>query len=287
MVNLQSKIPPFVNEKRNIASLILFTAAFALVFINFYEPFGVRYFNVSSWQLFLYSSLITLTGVMVVVISRMLMFVVCKKRSISYWSYFVWVLAEVAFMALFYSLFEKIFLNDGRDFLYLFKFSVQNTALVLLLPYSAMWLYFSYREKKERLERLEQSDAPVDSTKNMVTFHDEKGILRISIKQENILYIESFDNYVNIYYLNKGQISKFLLRNTLKRMEELLKDLPMVRCHRSFMVNFDKVKVIRKEKDGLLLELDQQGVSDIPVSKTYVENVMTTFTRYSQSSLQS
>jgi len=48
------------------------------------------------------------------------------------------------------------------------------------------------------------------------------------------------------------------------------------------MVNFEKVKVIRKEKDGLKLDFDDPLISDIPVSKTYVDNVMETFSKYSR-----
>jgi DNA-binding LytR/AlgR family response regulator len=48
------------------------------------------------------------------------------------------------------------------------------------------------------------------------------------------------------------------------------------------MVNFEKVKVIRRDKDGLKLGFDNQLVSDIPVSKTYINPVMETFSRYSQ-----
>ena len=48
------------------------------------------------------------------------------------------------------------------------------------------------------------------------------------------------------------------------------------------MVNFEKVKVIRKDKDGLKLELDNPSVIDIPVSKTYVNSVMQTFSKYCQ-----
>jgi DNA-binding LytR/AlgR family response regulator len=46
------------------------------------------------------------------------------------------------------------------------------------------------------------------------------------------------------------------------------------------MVNFEKVKVIRKDKDGLKLGLDNPGIMDIPVSKTYVNSVMQTFSKY-------
>lgn len=280
-VDLQSKIPNYIIEKSNIVRLIIFTAVFALLFINFYAPFGVRYwFNVSQLQLFVYSSLIILTGVLVVVISRVLMYRASFKFFINYWHYSFWVISEVLFMALFYALFEKLIFHDDREFIHLLKASIQNTALVLLLPYSVSWLYFSWREKSHQIEQFSQGEYPVGTSKNMIPFHDEKGILRLSVKQENLLYIEASDNYANICYLNKGKISTFLLRNSLKRMEDLFRNTEIVRCHRSYMVNFEKVKVIRKEKEGLQLELDLPSVIDIPVSRSYVDKVMTTFSKY-------
>lgn len=283
MFDLKEQIPAYLTIKRNITRLILLTAAFALVFINIYAPFGVEaWFNVTRWQLFIYSSLVILTGVLVVVISRVWMYYRAKKHTISYWLYFTWIFAEVASMSLFYSLFELIFLKDSRFFPDLLKISLQNTALVLLLPYSILWLFFSWEEKNERLAMLAQNGQTTpDNSKNMFTFLDEKGVLRFSLKLENLLYLEASDNYVNIYYLNKGKISHFLLRNTLKRLEETFKSSEIIRCHRSYMVNCDKVKIIRKEKDGLKLELDVPSANDLPVSKTYIENVMNNFSRFS------
>lgn len=281
-MDLQSKIPSFITEKGNIVRLIIFTASFALLFVNFYSPFGVRYwFNVTQWQMLFYSSLVILTGVLVVVLSRWLMFALSKYFTLNYLQFSVWVAAEVFLMALFYAIFEKIYFDDERQFGYLLKTSIQNTALVLLLPYSAIWLYFSYREKKHQLEQITLGNPLPDQTKNMIPFHDEKGILRLSVKKENLLYLESSDNYVNIYYLNKEKISKFLLRNTMKKMEELFQNAEIIRCHRSYMVNFEKVKIIRKDKDGLQLELDLQSAIDIPVSRSYFEKVMNTFSKYS------
>jgi DNA-binding LytR/AlgR family response regulator len=43
------------------------------------------------------------------------------------------------------------------------------------------------------------------------------------------------------------------------------------------MVNFDKVKVIRREKDGLRLELDSPGMLELPVSKTFVDDIFKAF----------
>jgi len=282
MPDISQPIPVYLTKKRNIVQLILFTALFALVFINIYEPFGVNvWFEITRWQLLFYSSLITLTGVLVVVISRIIMYHVCRKRKLSYGYYFLWVLGEIVFMALFYALYIKLILHDHRYFPDLFKLTVQNTALLLLLPYSVLWLYFSWKEKKAAIEELSSVQQPADTSRFMVPFADEKGILRFSVKLDHLLYIEASDNYVSIYYLNKDKVTRFLLRNSLKNLEDSLKGTEIVRCHRRYMVNCSKVRVIRREKDGLKLELDLPSVIDVPVTKTYSDVVMSAFTHFS------
>ncbi len=283
MVDFEKPAPPYLNEKRNIVRLIIFTSLFALVFINIYAPFGAdKWFDLTKFQFFFFSSLTILTGVLVVVISRIIMYNVHKRHSIMLWHYFVWIFAEILSMSLFYGLFQKVILNDPRLFVDLVKSSSRYTALVILLPYSTLWLYFSWREKKEQIERMVDGQAVSPNTRDMIPFYDEKGVLKFSVKKENLLYIESAENYVSVCYLNKGKVSKYLLRDTLKKVEESFAGTDVIRCHRSYMVNFEKVKVIKKERDGLKLELDNVSVADIPVSKTYVSTVMETFSRFYQ-----
>lgn len=285
MIDFQKPIPQYLNEKGNIIRLVVFTSIFALVFINIYSPFGVdRWFNLTQLEFLTYSSLIILTGVLVVVISRIIMYQVCKRHLIIIWQYLLWIFVEVLFMALFYAMFEKLFLDDNRIFSDLVKLSARNTSLVLLLPYSVLWLYFSWKDKKDQIDRLADVQSFSANPRNMIPFYDDKGILKFSIKKEDLLYIESEENYVNICYLNKDKVSKYLLRDTLKKMEENFSGTEIIRCHRSFIVNFEKVKVIRKDKFGLMLELDNPSATDIPVSKTYVNTVMQTFSKYCQTS---
>jgi hypothetical protein len=283
MVDFQKPIPSYLTEKQNIIRLIFFTSLFALVFINIYSPFGAdKWYNVTQLQFFTFSSLIILTGVLVVVISRVIMFHLAKRRPILVWQYLMWILAEVLSMAGAYAGFEKFLLKDARPFLDLVRISSRNTALVLLLPYSVLWLYFSWRDKKEQIERLADAQTLPPSSRNMIPFYDDKGILKFSVKKENLLYLESAENYVSICYINKDKVSKYLLRDTLKKIEETFSGTEIIRCHRSYMVNFEKVKVIRRDKDGLMLGFDNPLVTDIPVSKTYVNPVMETFSRFYQ-----
>ncbi len=82
---------------------------------------------------------------------------------------------------------------------------------------------------------------------------------------------------MNICYKNKERITKFLLRNTLKNIDNLNLSDDLIRCHRSYIVNFQKVTVLKKEKTGLFVEIDDKDISDIPVSKTYTQQVLDKF----------
>ena len=285
MPDLQKQIPQYLVGKKNIIRLILFTSFFALVFINIYSPFGAdRWYNVTRLEFLTYSSFVILTGVLVVVLSRIIMYHVCLKKIITLGQYLIWIFVEIMFMALFYSVFEKFILKDTRLFEELVKLSARNTALVLLLPYSAMWLYLAYRDKKDQIRELTESRSFSDNPRDMYPFYDDKSTLKFSVNKDSLLYIEATENYVNIYYLNKGKVSKYLLRDTMKKMEEIFEGTPVIRCHRSYMINSEKVKVIRKEKEGLVLELDNPVLRDIPVTRTYVENVIQKFSMYSHQS---
>ncbi len=221
-----------------------------------------------------------LTGVLVVVLSRIILFHWGKRHAITVRAYAIWIVLEIFFMSLFYTIYTLV-LNPEREYMEVFNDSAVNTSLVLLLPYSVLHLYFSYKEKERQLRLLEENQTEAAVRQSVFSFYDEKNELRLSVKRSNLLYLESADNYVCIWYLNKGQLTKFMLRNSLKAIEESLADTNVLRCHRSFMVNFDQVKVIRREKEGVYLELGIVKVPDIPISKTYSEKVTRWFQTYS------
>lgn len=277
-LDLSKKIPAYLTEKQNIVKLVLFTAAFALVFINIYSPFNVQmWFDISKLQLLLYSSGVILTGVLVVVISRIIMYQVVKRGvQLLIYQYLIWVLAEILCMSIFYTFYELVILDDPRPISEAFKTSALNTSLIILLPYSVTWLYFSWSDKKNKILELTESPDP-GSQKAMIPFRDEKGTLRLSLKRSDILYLQGSDNYVTIWYNAQNKVARYLLRNTLKKLEDELMAESIIRCHRSFLVNMEKVKLIKREKDGLLIELDSNGPASVPVSRSYMSQVLLAF----------
>ena len=283
MLLLEKKIPEYLTDRRNIVSFILFTAAFALVFINIYAPFGVdKWLKVTGLQLFVYSSIVILIGMLVIVISRMLMYIVTRRNPLGYGKYALWIISELLVLALVYAIIQWFFLHVGNDFILVLRNSFRITAFIILLPYVFFWLYLSFKDKYTTLEKIKSgrsgkdlsapSEKKVPGSLLLISFRDEKGMLKFSVKKEDLLYIEAADNYVIIHYLDNQKPAKYMVRNTLKRIEQELPNAGLVRSHRSFMVNIDNVKVIRKEKEGLIISFESPANISVPISKTYFDD---------------
>jgi len=112
---------------------------------------------------------------------------------------------------------------------------------------------------------------------DLIVFKDDKGVVCFSIQIDALFYIESDTNYITIYYLDQGKLGKYLMRSSLKMVLEQNTNDNLVRCHRSYIVNFDKVKLYKKDKEGGMIELLNDSLPIIPVSKSHIENVLHKF----------
>ena len=138
----------------------------------------------------------------------------------------------------------------------------------------------SYLERGRQLDDfkslLDKNNIDSSSLVENTSFFDRGGKLVFSTRKENVLYIEAADNYTNIHYLNDDKEDTFILHNSMKQIEGSALYPYMLRCHRGFMVNVLKVKLLRRDKDGLLLELSSCQ-RPIPVSRTYADKVVAQF----------
>lgn len=120
------------------------------------------------------------------------------------------------------------------------------------------------------------SDEPISpKDEKKITLFDNSGVLKMSVSLTSLYYIESDDNYIIVWYEDSNKdLKKYMLRCRLKTVEESFKGSSLVRCHRQYVVNMDKVKVLRKEKDGYQLTLENDAIPPISITKTYAENVL-------------
>ena len=264
-------IPSFYITRKNTTIQIVFTTVFAYAFINLYHPFGAaEWYDVTWWVFSLASGFLVVSGMLVVLASRLFMFWIKRMRPITILYYALTVAGEIIFMAVLYALLERWVLKDMRPFAALVYFAAQNTALILLIPYLISVLFFEWQEKKISLEKLIKQ---ISYKARFIHFKDEKGILRLTLKANDLIFLESSDNYVVIHYESDGKMKSELIRNTLKQFEKDLEEFPLLRCHRSYMVNMNRVKMMKREKGTVQLLMDRMEQHAIPVSKSYSENV--------------
>ena len=278
-------IPSFVYKKSNQIAMIIFVPIFALLFIIIYRPFNFEYIdedaglltklNISRDVLVM---LITIgfifIGMAVVAISRWIMALYTRTHAISYMSYIMWVACEVLIMAFIFTM-AALFTDTNKSIGTLFYNSLVKTFFILLIPYVMCYIYFIWQERVAQLrsirERLAEDENALQAA--YVQIFDEKGELRLSVRREHLLLLESADNYVCVWYINNAAPKKILVRNTLTRIAKELATTHIQRCHRSYIINLDLIKVMRREKEGIYVEFGMDGVPDVPISKTYLESI--------------
>jgi DNA-binding LytR/AlgR family response regulator len=197
-----------------------------------------------------------------------------KRHTLTYLGYILWILSEIVAMATIYTLFS-LFTDISKPIPELFRNSFTKTVLIVFIPYTVSYSYFILKEKMRELRSLRQQLEKDETVlqKAYIQILDEKGEMRLSIRRENLIMIESADNYVCVHYLSDHKTKKTMVRNTLNRIAEHLNGTRIVRCHRSYMINLDHAQVLHRDKEGVFVELGFDGIPNIPISRTYAKNI--------------
>jgi hypothetical protein len=268
------EIPEYLKDRTTIITQVMFVSIFALVFINIYSPFNASsWFEVGRLEFFFYSSALILSGMLVIVILKLIFVLLAGKIRFTYLLFGIWNLIEIVLLAAAYLVVDLYLLKSGTELLERFTGLLFITLLVLAIPYSISWLWLSLKDKRSKLENLTRNASLEFRERQMVIFRDETEKLRFSIKSRDILFVESTDNYVTVHTNEKGKLKKIMLRNTMKRLEKELEGTMIQRCHRSYMVNFENIKLVKLISANLYIYLDFPEEIRIPVSRTYAEHV--------------
>ncbi len=282
---LKLYIPKFLTQKKTIIlffSLVMFFCAF---FVVVYHPLGLLIppSALTTLNYRLYSIILVLIGLVVLSISRHLLFLVQRRAEMKLSSYFIWV--GVEFVVLVVSLTAAArWLNEDAAVPLFTQVGRVFAAVIILLtvPYIITFLVFMLQQKRLEIATLTNQlteSAAEKSAKvrdDVLQFYDKGGRLVFVTKRNNVLYIEAADNYTVIHYISGDKEDSLVLHNSLRSIAETFASQGMVRCHRGYLVNLANVKYLRKEKDGLVLEI---AYCDrlIPVSKTYAQDVVQQF----------
>jgi uncharacterized membrane protein len=104
---------------------------------------------------------------------------------------------------------------------------------------------------------------------HLITLESETKADNLILDPNDLVYIQSTDNYLTVFYLKNNQLTSTLIRNTLKTVDEQLKEFSVFfRCHKSYLINLEKVNHISGNAQGFKLHL--QNIEElIPVSRSH------------------
>lgn len=240
---------------------------FALIFTIYYKPY-VCYGALSMENAsFTFNATILFTIVLVTIsITRGWLYLIGKFRQLSGIYYLMWCIAEILVAAMFCSLY-LVLMSDGLSFFETAGQAFVNLLAMAVYPYGFLWFGFELHTRNE------EEPAHNDDT-SLIRFYDEYKKLRFVIAHEAVMFIKSEDNYVQINYLDKNRTKKFILRSSMRALEEDLARHGLVRCHRSYFINPAFIKIVHRDSSGIIVaELNQDGFESIPISRKYQDEI--------------
>ena len=246
---------------------------FFFVFVLIYRPFAfVEYFDGvggESWQFHLLMLTCICTGVFA--LTRLVFSFLYKYIPFKWWHYVVWCLGEVLACSLFMALYTSLFYlkNGGLLYFNALTYCFNLAFCILIYPFLLLILMRIITNKNSDISAAKE--APDEG---LVKFYDEHKRLKLTIDPSAVLYVGADANYINIHYLENDRVKKYQLRNSMKSFEADAKKPGLVRCHRSYYVNPRHVKVLSRDKEGVIYaELTAEGLGRIPVSKQYYDQL--------------
>lgn len=284
------QLPRFLLGKHQLVMTVVFTAFFSLVFLLVSIPFSHNaWFELGRGEAFVFTVIFYLIALLLIVVSKICMHMMRNASSFTIGKYVLWSFLETLTVALLYSFFTiegdkfGIITLENDNFWRLFLSALAYTLISLGVPYIISAQYFLIEEKDNTIRLMNYDDVVSDvplipSAEQRITLFDNSGALKFSIHPDNLFFIESDDNYIQVWYTdNTGAMKKYMLRCRLKTVEESFSESDLVRCHRKYIINIRKVRVLSSERDGYTVELGSDSTPRIPVSKTYEQAVLARF----------
>lgn len=257
---------PYLDSTGNKLLLIGFICLYSFIFINIYTPY-----NINTWGINYYWQFI-LIGLCVLIFSQFVLRTTLGPKRFKIYSLIPWGLMEMGLMAF---IFELAFSPPFRTFqqqISEFFITFRQIGLVVVVPYTLFLWYAQIKQKISSFKKEIQFNIEGSSTegvRELLILNGENNKVVLAIKYNQLLYIKSAGNYLEIFYLKGEKSNKELIRMSFKELDSIIQDPKVVRIHRSYMVNTAHINAVKKTKKGYTLSIQHIPEEKIPVSLGY------------------
>lgn len=260
-----NKFPSIMTALRGNLSFVVALPLFWLSFVLLYQPqMWVKLLDMETASLNFNATIIMCILLGVVLISRGILLAVHNTLRMNWSRIIQWELCEVLAMSMFAALYVTLMYRGEYPYFHVVGKCLYALLLTLVYPYLVLNLAFAYVGEKEK-EVVDES---------LMRFVDNTQKLKLMIASSAVLYVEADENYVHVRYMEGERVKDYPLRTSMKSLEELMQKHGLLRCQRSYYINPNHIKVLRRDKEGVIsAELDVPNQKSIPVSPKYYEAV--------------
>jgi len=178
----------------------------------------------------------------------------------------------IAMIGLCNYIFHSIYFSKTFILVKLLQFQLEALA-ISFLPVSFITLLkqnILLKKYLQEAEAINQKKAKLfsgSSDDKIITVSAQNPQNDFTCNGNDIFYLQALDNYVIIYFIQDSKDKKEVIRTTLKKAKENLNEYPnFFHCHKSYIVNLDKVIKVSGNAQGLRLHFDYID-EIIPVSR--------------------
>ena len=287
-MELKKKAPRFLLESRTLAGSVIAIVIFSIIFMLIYAPYSstswltllatqsVSIGPFGAFQVVMASVTFYLVAIAFLILSKVVLYHVGHKFQLYKLHLISWIGAEIMMVSFIYTIFTALFnLAAPEEFLIIWGRSVAVLSFIIIVPYIICLQQAINRHQRALLDRIGM-DVVNDKVENddpkLIHLVDSTGRLKMSINIDSLYYVESQDNYVKIYYESDGKLCNYMLRSTTKAIENKFGEY-LIRCHRGYIVNKNKIKIFRNDRDGMYVKLMHDSIKQIPVSRSYASSI--------------
>ena len=262
-------IPGYLRERYQLLGTVTFAALFSVVFLLVSIPFSNNaWFRLGNSTFFGFTAMFAFLSLTILILSRVVMYKTRNHLPMTYWGYAAWCIAEILLITTLYTVFTvTIAQPEDQNGIIIFLHALVYAFVCLGVPFLIAGMFFTIIDQNRTIRLMNMHDVVTEETPaegaadQKFTLFDNNGVLKLSVSSANLYYVESDDNYIKVWYSdNKGDLQTYMLR-----------------CHRKFIVNMGKVKVLQKVGATYKITLDNEAIAPIPVTKTYIEAVLERF----------
>ncbi len=250
-------------------------AVYVFIFLYTFEPFGM--YNLSGLFKLEIILFYTIAGLTITLIHLFwIQDFIFKRYTLG--NTFLWI-GWITFLTSISSAFiNDLAFNEGHFYIisFILFIGIGIVFVLNIIPVSILILgHYIYLLKKQvkvtsQINRTISEKSITRNSSGKITISASNQRDNITLNINDLLYISSADNYIDVYYFEGKLLKHNLIRNTLNNIENQIskKFQNIKRCHKSFIVNINNVKSVSGNASGYKIELDRVGFL-IPISRKY------------------